>query len=66
MDLAGHHFDERDLIWRAMRAAQPVTTRGCGTYRWVWVMSKFGVGSTVAHALCKEFDMNPDDRVKVR
>lgn len=63
MILAGHQFNERDLLERVMRQARPVKTRGCGQYRWVWVMRQFGFGSTVAHAMCEEFNLNPGDMV---
>lgn len=63
MILAGHRFDERDLLERVMRQARPVTTKGYGQERWVWVMRRFGFGSTVAHAMCREFGLDPDDRV---
>ena len=64
MILAGHNFNERDLIGRVMRNAQPTKTKGAGIYRWAWVSNHFGVGSTVAHALCKEFGLDPDEMVK--
>ena len=64
MILAGHQFQERDLIGRVMRNAQHVKTKGAGIYRWTWVCNHFGVGSTVAHALCREFGLDPNDMVK--
>ena len=63
MILAGHQFNERDLIGRVMRNAKPVRSKGSGTYRWSWVCDRFGVGSTVAAALCKEFGLDPDEMV---
>lgn len=63
MILAGHQFNERDLLERVMRQARPVKTRGCGQLRFAWVMHRFGFGSTVAHAMCKEFNLDPDDMV---
>lgn len=63
MILAGHQFSERDLIERVMRQAHPVKTKGCGQYRWEWVMRRFAFGSTVARSMCKEFNLNPDDMV---
>ena len=63
MILAGYQFNERDLLERVMRQAQPVKTRGYGQYRWVWVMRRFAFGSTVARAMCEEFNLNPDDMV---
>ena len=63
MILAGHQFNERDLIGRVMRNAKPVGRKGSGIYRWSWVCAQFCVGSTVAAALCKEFGLDPDDMV---
>jgi DNA gyrase/topoisomerase IV subunit B len=62
--LERHEFDERDLIERVMRNMQG--TSRYGTPRWVLVRDAFGVGSTVANALCHEFDLNPDDELKKR
>lgn len=62
MDLAGHQFDDRELIGRVMR-----NMRGPNRYgqaRWAIVKETFGVGSTVAHALCYEFDLDPDEVLK--
>lgn len=63
MNLAGHTFDDRDLIRRVMRNLRP--RRGeRNVMRWVLVKGAFGVGSTVACALCVEFDMDPDEVIK--
>lgn len=63
MKLAGHEFEDRELIRRALRNMRP--RRGeRNVYRWVMVKNLFGVGSTVAHALCAEFNMNPDEVIK--
>ena len=63
MNLAGHEFEDRDLIKRALLNLRP--RRGeRNAYRWVMVKHLFGVGSTVAHALCAEFDMDPDEVIK--
>ena len=63
MKLAGHTFDERDLIGRVMRNLRP--RRGeRNVMRWVLVRDVFAVGSTVARALCAEFDMDPDGVIK--
>lgn len=59
LNLAGNEFDEQDLIGRVMqnirgnsRNPQP---------RWVLVRDQFAVGSTVSKALCREFDLDPDE-----
>ena len=63
MNLAGHEFDERDLVWRVLRNMRP--NRGERKVpRWVLVKNLFGVGSTVANALCHEFDLDPDEVIK--
>ncbi len=66
MILAGHQFNERDLIERVMRTARRVKGEHAGQYRWAWVSDTFSVGSTVARALCHEFWLDPDDRVVKR
>lgn len=63
MILAGHTFEERDLIGRVMRNLRPCRGER-NVMRWVLVMAAFGVGSTVAHALCWEFSMDPDEVIK--
>lgn len=63
MNLAGHEFIDRDLIGRALRNMRP--RRGeRNVCRWVLVTQLFGVGLTVAHALCAEFNMDPDEVIK--
>lgn len=63
MKLAGHTFDERDLIGRVMRNMRP--RRGeRNVMRWVLVRDTFAVGSTVAHELCREFNLDPDEVIK--
>lgn len=63
MILAGHTFSERNLISQVMRNLRP--RRGeRSVMRWVLVMAAFGVGITVAHALCAEFNMDPDEVIK--
>lgn len=59
IELAGHKFDERDLINRVMRNMKG--DNRYGRERWVMVMNTFAVGSTVAHAMCHEFGLDPDD-----
>ena len=63
MNLAGHEFAEEDLIYRVMLNLRP--PRGQRSeLRWVLVKNTFGVGSTVAHALCQAFDLDPDEVIK--
>lgn len=62
MNLAGNEFVDKELIGRVMR-----NMRGTSRYaqqRWVLVKHTFGVGSTVARALCHEFDLDPDEELK--
>lgn len=60
--LERHEFDERDLLGRAMRNMRAPTR--IPQVRWALVMKTFGVGSTVAQALCREFGLDPDDEVR--
>lgn len=63
MILSGVEFTERELLARVMR-----NMRGLGRYhhnaRWIRVKDTFGVGSGVAHALCYEFNLDPDEELK--
>lgn len=62
IDLAGHKFDGRDLLQRAMR-----NIRGTSRYgqpRWVLVKHVFALGSTCSRALCHLFDLDPDEELK--
>lgn len=63
MNLAGHEYSERELVRRAMKNWLPPKTKTSGIKRWVKVMNVFGVGSTVAHALCHEFGLDPEEKV---
>lgn len=62
MNLAGHEFAERDLLRRVMRNMTGTSRQG--TPRWVLVKETFAVGSTVANALCAEFELDPDEELK--
>lgn len=63
MNLAGHDFEDRDLIRRVVMNLRP--RRGQrNVMRWVLVRDAFGVGSTVANALCHEFNLDPDEVLK--
>lgn len=63
MNLAGHEISERDLIGRALSNMEPI--RGHRhLLRWAVVAYRFGVGSTVAAALCREFCLDPDEEIK--
>lgn len=55
-------YEWRDLTKRAVIGAR-ATGRGLA-YRWVAVMDTFAVGSTVAHNLCREFGLDPDEKVR--
>jgi len=63
VNLAGHKFEDRDLIWRVMRNLQCPRGRR-NVMRWVLVVHVFGVGHTVANALCAEYDLDPDEVIK--
>ena len=62
MKLERHEFDERELLWRVMHNMRGPTRYG--TPRWVVVKNVFGFGSTVAHAMCREFNLDPDEELK--
>lgn len=49
-----------ELLARAVRSALPSPNRG-KVPRWSFVMDRFMAGSTLAHALCRRFGLNPDD-----
>ena len=55
----GFHRSDRDLLVWAIARAGADSRRVVP--RWVHVRDLFGVGSTVAWALCGLADVNPDD-----
>ena len=63
MNLAGHEFEDKDLVRRAISNMRLVTDNAYGMVRWAKIMRMFGVGSTVAHAMCAEFGFDPEQRV---
>lgn len=63
MILAGYEFEDRELIGRALRNMRPCRGER-NVQRWVLVKNLFGAGSTVAYALCAEFDLDPDEVIK--
>lgn len=59
-----HEFEERDLIRRVLLNLPRATGRKPKLrVRWVAVRDLFGVGSTVAYALCREFDLDPEETI---
>jgi len=60
MILAGNQLSERVLIERAMHNLRPTRS---GQTRWVMVRDFFVIGSTAAYAMCKEFKMDPEEKV---
>lgn len=60
--LAGHDFEEKELLRRALRNLRS-SPRRTPRVRWALVMETFGVGSTVARALCLELGMDPEELV---
>jgi hypothetical protein len=63
MKLANIEFSERELLARVMRNIRAKGRNGYNT-RWIRVKDTFGVGSGVAHALCHEFGLDPDEELK--
>jgi len=63
MNLAGHEFKDRDLIKRVLLNMRPRRSER-NVIRWVAVSDLFGVGSTVARALCCEFNLDPEAIIK--
>jgi hypothetical protein len=62
----GNEFECRELVGRAIASLEgPSKYRyKYGTERWVLVMKLFGVGSTVAHGLCREFGFDPCEALR--
>lgn len=54
-------YSMRELVERAVRCARP--TRTTDAPRWVAIMDTFGLGSTSATQLCREFNLNPHEIV---
>ena len=62
LNLAGHPYSSRDLVRRAV--LNLASSSQLGIPRWALVRDTFAVGSTVAIALCQEFDLDPDVIIK--
>jgi len=62
----GNELKERDLIRSAIRSLRgPSKYRSkYGIERWILVKDLFGVGSTVARGLCREFGFDPDESLR--
>ena len=54
-------YDAFELVERAIRNAKPRI--GSDAPRWVAVKYAFGVGSTLAHELCRAYGFDPDEIV---
>lgn len=61
--LAGIKFDERDLIRRVLMNLPRAKRKHLQQERWVVVHNRFAVGSTVAYALCREFGLDPEEKI---
>ncbi len=59
--LERHRITERELITRALNGLKKGYRKKQA--RWVHVMKDFGVGSTVANAICHEYNVDPDEVV---
>ena len=52
------------LLFRAVSSAMPVRKVRNGVPLWQAVMETFHVGSTVSHALCERFRLDPEQKVQ--
>lgn len=62
MILAGQQFDERSLLEKALRNLRPKEHQPVRV-RWALVRDAFGLGSMAAYAMCKEFQLDPEEKV---
>ncbi|WP_240343715.1 hypothetical protein [Pseudomonas viridiflava] len=60
--LSGCEIKEEDLIWGVMRNLHG--NRRNTLPRWALVRDAFGTGSGVATALCRRFNLNPEEVLK--
>lgn len=58
--LAGEDFDLEGLVRRAVRNARPRAI-GDSEPRWASVGDAFALGSTMATALCRHFELDPHE-----
>lgn len=58
----------REVLLRAapVESSQSAARQAGTTFRWVVVMELTGHGSGVSRAICEEFGLNPDERVRWR
>lgn len=62
MILAGQQFDERSLLEIAVRNMRPTKDQPVRV-RWALVRDAFGLGSMAAYAMCREFKLDPEEKV---
>ena len=60
--LSGCEFTEGELVWRAVRNVHG--SKRNLLQRWSLVKNVFGTGSGVAIALCRRFNLDPDEILK--
>ena len=60
MILARVQVNERSLIKAAVHSARP---RKVSTMRWAVVRDLFDITSTMAYALCQEFQLDPEEKL---
>ena len=61
--LSGCQFTEEELVGRAVRAVRG-SSRRYKNPRWVLMKDAFGCGSGVATALCRRFNLDPDEGLR--
>lgn len=59
------NLTDNELLKRAVLNARSRSSRGF-TPRWVCVMECFSLGSTFSIELCERFELDPDEKVRVR
>lgn len=62
MILAGQQFDDRSLLEMAVRNMRPTKDQPVRV-RWALVRDAFGLGSMAAYAMCREFKLDPEEKV---
>lgn len=59
-----HELSDAELVARAVRNARP---HGPGEFcRWVVMMETFGLGATYSVDLCRQYGLNPEDKLNGR
>ena len=63
IELAGHKFEAKEILWRIVHNLPTSKRKDQRRMRWARVSDALAMGSTVSMAICREFNLDPDEYI---